>query len=403
MKNFINKKSKRKQNIISLVVLIAGVIISLIIFLPKNSNNQDQAINQTDERLPQVEIKEFGSQESQTVSLEKSAFFSSLSNAKAISENSGRIVKVSFDLGQQVQKGQVLAFFDQGEDVALPNLEAAEKNYALAQENLQRTEELVEENIQIARTAKEIAEINLREARSEDDETAEKIAKRTLEQAEDQKDQAQKSAEIQVNTAQIQFNQTENSLRLAQIAYEKTIIRSPISGTIISKNLKENDFISSGQIIAEVIGQGKLETELMVNSKQIKRISQENSVDIVLGGEIYPGKISEISPIAQASNERYAIKIESISSLEELSNQTGQVIIPLSITDSFFLPLEAINIGQRKNIVFIVKDEKIAEIAVETGELIDNQIEVVSGLEKGDLVITSNIKNLNIDQKIQIN
>lgn len=395
------RKHKKKQNIVAGIILILGTFFAYSIFGPKN---QDKQVEDVQEVPSLVKVMTISEDSSKIAKLEKTVSLSAGgSQAQIISEFSGRIKTVNFQVGDKVSEGQVLAVFDQSEsqNSFKVSLESAEKNYNLTQNNLSETKDLVEKSIDLASRAVKIAGIGKDQANTDDEK---KLAEQNLKIAKDQKKQAEVSAEIQVNGAKIQLEQAAQALQQSKIAYEKTIIKAPISGIITSKKISSQDFLSSGQVVAQIVGEGKAEAVMYLNQEEINRIKLNDDVAIVIDGKNYSGKIDSYSKIANENNGRFEVKIVSTDNISGNANQTAQVVLNMYLVNqnSFFVPLDSVNIGQTKKEVFIILDGKAKAKNVELGKIIGTQIEILSGLQNGDVLVVENSRNLQDGQIIKI-
>jgi len=397
------KKHKKKQNIIAGIILILGTFFAYTLFGPKNQENQ---VKNNQDVAYSVKVMTISQNSSKIAKLKKSVSLSvGEGEAQAISEFSGRIKTINFEVGDQVSQGQTLAVFDQSDSQNSPkvSLKSAQKNYDFVEDNLKKTKDVAEKSIDLAKRAVEIAELRKDQASTD----AEKdLADENLKIAKDQKEQAESSAQIQINGAKIQLEQVGLALSQSQIAYEKTIIKAPISGVINSKKINQEDFLSPGQVVAEIVGRGKIEALLYLNQDEINRIKPKDDVEILISGKSYKGKIDSYSKIANPNNGRFEVKIVSTENISQNTNQTAQVILNIYLDspdqNSFFVPLDAVNIGQTKKEVFVVENGKAKAKNVELGRIIGTQIEVLNGLQTGDVLVIENSRNLQDGQAVKV-
>lgn len=288
-------------------------------------------------------------------------------SADAVAEYTGRIRQVNFEAGKYVGRGAVLAIFDQAEteNAAKVNLASAGKSFELTQKNLEKTKKSLKSEL----------------------------------------GRGDESAKILVNAARIQREQAELQLEQARIAFGKTIIRAPISGTIVSKNINVNDYVTVDQVIAQISGGGKLEASISLNAEQIKRIKKGDEVDIVISERLAKGKIVSLSSVA-GSNERFDVKVQSEKELNGEANRSAKIILTLELSEekpnSFFVPLEAVTIGQRKSEIFVVEDGKAKTRKIKIGNIIGSKVEIIEGLNTGDEVIIKNGRNLQNEQEVNV-
>ncbi len=407
MKEDQKRKHLRRQNIISALIIIVGTILSYLIFGPHNIKSQDSEVA-SPETAAIVKTITLGEEESQTATLERTVFFSSVDEAEVVTEYSGRIEKVLFEIGDRVEEGDVLAIFSQTreQNAPLADLKTAQATLNLAQDSLAKTRELVDESNDIAENSVDIAEAQLKEVKESGDRNAISVAEKQLDNAEDQKDQTEESGKLQTNNAELQVTLSEGGLKLARIAYEKTIIKAPITGTVVSKEITESEYLNSGTNIAQIVGQGILKAEVDLNSSQISRISVGDDVTIDFSGTNYKGEIVSFSPIAASANQRFAVKIVTQEQIPQEANRSAKIYLSLSLDskrpNSFFVPLEAVNIGQQKNTLLVAVEGEAVLKEVKIGETIGTEIEIVEGLEAGEQVIVENSRNLQDGQPIEI-
>lgn len=407
------KKHIKKQNAISAAILIVGTVLSFFIFGPHGLKSEDESSVAAENLQPGVvsvvSVIELGKDETKVAQLEKTATLEPQGNgADVVTEYSGRIQSVDFEVGSYVREGQILAIFDQGNKQNSPkvSLESAQNSLQLALDNLERTKEIADESEELAESAVEIAEIQLKQAKDGDDKRAEDLAEENLDIAEDQEDQTKQSSELQINSARLQVEQARGAADQAKIAYEKTIVKAPISGLIVSKNINKDDYLNPGKIVAQVVKQGQLQAKIYLSGDEIGRIKKGDKTRIVVGEKEYAGEIVSFSLIANNSNGRFEVLIRTTDNLSEQTNKNASIFLNVYLDENadgkFFVPLDALNIGQQKKTVFVVEDGKAVSREVETGIIIGTQIEVKSGLSQGDILAVENNKNLQDGQEVKI-
>jgi multidrug efflux pump subunit AcrA (membrane-fusion protein) len=74
----------------------------------------------------------------------------------------------------------------------------------------------------------------------------------------------------------------------------------------------------------------------------------------------------------------------------------------LSNQEGFFIPLEAVNIGQKRNEVFVVRDGQVETREVKTGKIIGRQIEIEEGLKADEMVVVEGNRNLQAGEAVTI-
>ena len=72
-----------------------------------------------------------------------------------------------------------------------------------------------------------------------------------------------------------------------------------------------------------------------------------------------------------------------------------------SLTEVVSVPKEAIITEDEKSYVFISKDKKAIKTSVETGIKNDDYTEIISGLNEGDIVVWSDVKELSDGDEVR--
>lgn len=405
-----SKKSNWKRFSIIFVLVLIIFLISKSIFGTKEEDTETET---TEQIVAMVETIKLGEVSTDVSVLERTAIFRSASSGDVVAENTGRVTQVNFEIGDYVKKGQTLAVFDQSsvENSLRSNLSSAQRALEIAIDSSNQTRKVAEESLELAKNARKIAKMQYENAQDNPTEN-EEIAKRVYENSKDSEEQAEANVEIQKNQADLQVNQARTALENAKVAFNKTVIKAPIAGEVVSKNISVDEYINFGSRIAGIVGEGKLETTVSLNADQISRIKIGDEVEIEIGNNVYGGKIVSFSKIATSASQRFDVKIETERELSTDSNQNGKVRFSLAIEEDqkkdgkgeqekiFFVPISSVNLGQRKAVVFLKKDDKAISQEVKTGEIIGEKIEIVEGLSVGDELIVVNSRNLQDGQTI---
>lgn len=404
----MSKISRKKQNVISAIVIVAGTVLSLLFFGPSRSHSQTDPMEESLKPATEVAVLTLGENGTQTAILKKSATFSSAQSAQVSAEYAGKITQVSFEVGDYVSEGQTLAVFDQSrnENSAKISLESAGTTLDFALNTLKKTKLLLKEGEELARNARKIAEIQLDQAKDGGDDDEKDLAERSLKNAKDLEDQAEENSKLQTLAAEQQVNQSRTGLEQSRIVFDNTIIKAPISGLIVSKSVGDDQSVGFGDVVAEIVGAGKLEAIVSLNEDQINRIQIGDEVNIAFSEKEALGEVVAFSPIANPNNNRFDVTIKSLETLSAEANKTARVEMKLRLnsekTNNFFVPLSAVSIGQQSNIVFVEREGSAKTVEVEIGQNIGQQVEIIGGLEDGDRLIIENNRGLRNGERVEI-
>lgn len=200
----------------------------------------------------------------------------------------------------------------------------------------------------------------------------------------DQLETLQLSAQLQALGVEGQIAQAQSSYDMAKLNKEYQNITSPIAGIVTSVSVEEKNLVSPGQILLQIENLDKISVKTSVNEQEAELLKVDDRVKI--DGET--GKIISISPTLNQMTKKIDVKIETSSNLTPGS--FVKVVFSPDTKKSIFVPLNSISIIDGEKIVKTINEDLIVEcITVETGQIIDNYIEITNGLKGNEIIVTS--------------
>ena len=214
----------------------------------------------------------------------------------------------------------------------------------------------------------------------------------------------------QIENARIALENAQLSLQNAQRQLEDYTITSTIDGEVIEKNLDVGDNIggmttsgSSASYAAVIYDRSQLTFDMDISEQDISQIQVGQQVEITadaLDGQSFTGVVDKINinGTTTSGNTTYPVTVLVDGSPEELypgMNVSARVIVE-EAGNVLSLPVEAV---ERGNTVLVAlpgcldEDGSIADITatesrqVTLGRNDDNYIEILDGLEEGDVVL----------------
>jgi RND family efflux transporter MFP subunit len=177
------------------------------------------------------------------------------------------------------------------------------------------------------------------------------------------------------------------SLRSAQAQYEKTLIRTPISGVVNALYLKEGEYAAMGTQAVVIANNNGLQVSTAVSEDDASKLAIGDTVTI---NDTSEGVITAIAGAIDPTTGKVQVKI-SVEKNVELSNG-GTVSVTYTqteteTTDTLIIPLSAIKMTGSGPIAFEVKDNKLAALPLTLGEISGDSVEVVSGLTFDSVIV----------------
>lgn len=207
-----------------------------------------------------------------------------------------------------------------------------------------------------------------------------------------------------IRSAKISVNQKEDALLDAQENLSDYYIRAPFWGQIASLDVKKNDSVSSGTLVATIVTKQKI-VEISLNEVDISKIKVNQKATLTFDAVenlTLTGEVVEVDAIGTVSQGvvTYNVKINFDTDDERIKPgmSVSASIITEAKQDVLMVPNSAIKSqGDVSYVEIFEKEIATAQISssetptqqiVETGLSNDTSTEIVSGLSEGQKVIS---------------
>lgn len=216
------------------------------------------------------------------------------------------------------------------------------------------------------------------------------------------------------------ISQAQTALNSAWLSYQQTssTVYAPISGTVTGLALQIGSVLTSQSNTSGTATAQKI-ASIQTNASPIIRVnlSQIDTPKVQVGdkatltfdafpGKTFTGKVVSIDTIGTVSSGVTSypavIKLDTAAT-DIFSNMTSSASIITDLKDNVLLvPTSSVQTQNGQPTVRKLVNGQIEQVNVETGLSSTTQIEIVSGLSEGDLIVTSSISaNGNSQQRNQ--
>ena len=289
-------------------------------------------------------------------------------------EVSGRVIEVLADIGDEVNKGQVLAKIDPEKyrfQLAQSKAEMARLSALLINQelDLKRAEELFKDSLV----------------------SAEMIDRSRTEYS---------ALKEQINAAEAQLN---NSNRLI----EETEIKAPIKSKVSAKNIDVGDFVQTGIIVFELVDTDNLRVAL--SFPEYQNLKLKKGLDVYLTtptsiDQLIETTIKDIKPDVNSNSRSITAIVDFENPGSWVPGASTQATITLStIKNALVLPQLSVVRRSIGNVVFLVNEDRVVQRSVSTGLQKNGLVHIISGLKKGDIVALDGAGFLTNGSEISIN
>ena len=212
----------------------------------------------------------------------------------------------------------------------------------------------------------------------------------------------------QLDNSRLQLKNAQAALRSQGVRMNDTKVRAGISGTINKRMVEPGAVVSPGTPLFEIVNINSLKLAVLVDESQVGRIQIGQQVDInvnVLPDETFTGRISFIAPKSDASLN-FPVEVEVANNGQLKAGMYATALFKTNYgaenQNMLTVPAEAFVNGVSSGQLFIVQNGVAKLVKVQTGKVYGDKVQIISGLNGGEQVITSGQINLENGSKINI-
>ena len=286
----------------------------------------------------------------------------------------GKIIKRNVEVGSVVHDGEPLMEIDtkdilQNVSMSAAQVDSAQSQLSLAEANVARYRQLYAQGA--------VSSMQL-----------------------DQYENAFKVAQAAANQASAQYAEGTN-----QLGY--STLQADSDGVIAEIYAEAGQVVSAGQPVVTLVREGDREMEISVPENRIDEIRNAGPVQVTfwaLPDVTVAGKVREISPVADKVTRTYKVRISLVNPPAAVSlGMTANVAVASAANQyTAFIPLSAVyQTGNIPN-VWVVQDGAVQLRPIKIGVFGDDKVQVVEGLQDGDIIVTAGVQKLREGQKVRL-
>lgn len=211
----------------------------------------------------------------------------------------------------------------------------------------------------------------------------------------------------QLDLSRLDMQSAENDLTRSQKALDDTKVKATITGTINTRKVNEGSYVQLNSTLGNIVDISTLKVRVNVSEKDAFMLYPGDSVEITT--DVYPGQIfnGHVDNIASKADDDHTFPVEiklPNSSQNPLKGGMFARVNFTSITsrNTLVIPRESLIGSVRNAQVFIVSEKNARLRNINIGRESGQFLEVLNGLEEGDLVVTSGQNNLSDNVKVVI-
>lgn len=207
--------------------------------------------------------------------------------------------------------------------------------------------------------------------------------------------------------AQYEYESQKAAYDLAKLNLEYTTIKSPISGVVSERFVKKGNMVGTDQQVFHVTDFTPLQAILYIPEHEMTKIRKGQTAEIrvdAMPGETFMGQVERISPVVDSETGTFKVTVYVNQTKDVLRpGMFGRVKIVYDTRENTrMIPKSAIMSEDLAQSVYVIRDSLAFKKAIQTGYTNGTNVEVVDGLDDGEIVVTIGQGSLQDSSKVNI-
>ena len=278
--------------------------------------------------------------------------------------NGLRLTDVRVNVGDRIEKGQILATFA---------AETIQADVAQAQANLAEAEANAQESAANGDRARRLQPTGAMSA-----------------QQINQYLTAERAAQARVQAAKATLNAQQLRMKFTRVV-------APDSGVISARMATVGAVVSAGNELFRMIRQGRLEWRAEVMSEELGRLKPGTPVSVkAANGATLPGKVRIVAPTVDPQTRAALVYVDLPGDAGATAGMFATGQFDLGASSALTVPQQAVLMRDGFTYVFAVNaDQRVAQLKVTTGRRVGDRIEIIGGLQADETIVAGGAGFLN--------
>jgi HlyD family secretion protein len=328
--------------------------------------------------------------------------------AALVPKISAPIKKFYVQRGSKVRAGELLAELENRD--LLGALTENQGGYEQAEASYKNAEQSAPQDLQVAKQQLDAAQklYDGRETLYKQGAMAAKDvedARIALTQARNQYDLAEKAYNLKI--AQGQLSAAKGRTASAQAAVDYSMITSPINGVVTDRPYNVGDTPAAGSPVLTVMNLSSVVARAHISPEEAAQLHVGDRASVALAGEPeVPGRVIVVSPALDPNSTTVQVWVEVANPHGALKpgSTVSVSIVAKTLANAIVAPADSILTAPdgTTSVMVIGKDQHAHQTAVKTGIRQEGQVQIVSGVEAGQQVVTAGAYGLPDGAKVII-
>ncbi|MDC7227719.1 MAG: efflux RND transporter periplasmic adaptor subunit [Spirochaetales bacterium] len=343
----------KSRRLIIIFLILAAVVLSAFYFLNRRSTDQTSSSSLYVPEEPGIAVEAYRADFGSVIpSIEASGLVTGKQEAVIVSETRGVVEEVSAQIGEYLEKGAPVLRVDSS---------VAELSMSQAEQQLKSSQ----------------------------------IDFNSVKRAYD----GGSASEAELARSRGQFSGAEATYEDSLKRFENTVVKTPFAGFLadLENEIGTGNYISEGVRIGKLVDLSAVKVNIFLGGEEVQRIRKGASALIRTASKELEGRVEAIALTSDRNTGSFRVVVEAPNPYGEAirSGFSADVEIELPEKDSvIIIPESAVLQIGADSWVYVIEENKAVLKRVGTGTVSGSRIEIISGLNAGDSVITTGFKSL---------
>jgi len=206
---------------------------------------------------------------------------------------------------------------------------------------------------------------------------------------------------------QLDYKSSQEAFKNLELQLNWTKIRSLSDGYITERLIEVGDRVTANQQVYTIEDFSPLLIRVYVPTSDAINLKTGMNAEVttdILPGRIFTGKVKLINPRIDVQTGTVKVTVEVYD--KSLSMKPGMFVEVRIVVgqkeDVLVIPRKAVLYKQNRTHVFVVQQNQVSQRQVELGLTEEDMVEITSGLDEGEKIITVGVEGLKEGQRVNV-
>lgn len=205
---------------------------------------------------------------------------------------------------------------------------------------------------------------------------------------------------------QTDYNVLEADIELLKVKISRTEIRAPFDGVMGFRYVSEGSYVQPSSKIATIVDNSVLKFEFSISEKYAARDLNGRRIDFRVTGSdrLYAAQVYAVDPLIDIKTRMILLRARYDNRRNELMPgmfAKGTLMVG-GENEYIAIPTEAVVPEMEGKRMWVVKNGKAASVPVQTESRDEKNVEVISGIQVGDTVLTGGLMQLREGMNVSV-